>query len=178
MDDLSAYIGPRMSYYEERFSEFRAEDALVVISLIRTEDVYARAREAYLARFGLSGATLNLLMFLDSSVEEAVPMSVLSESLLVSKANITGLMDSLEKRGYVRRRPDPQDRRVILAEITEKGRAVLHRLLPRHFRAVEAMLKDLSPKEKEALVELLARIRAGVANGYIQAVNQDEETER
>lgn len=175
MDDLAAYTGPRMTYYEGKFSDFDPADALVVISLIRTEDVYARAREAYLARYGLTGSTLNVLMFLDSSHEERLPMHTISENLLVSRANITGLIDSLEKRGYVRRRPDSSDRRVVHAEITDEGRSVLHKMLPGHFHAVEAMLERFSPEEKATLVEFLARVRAGVADGYVQAAGDAEE---
>lgn len=175
MDDLAAYTGPRLAYYEKKFSELDPADALAVISLIRTEDVFARAREAYLARYGLTGSTLNVLMFLDSSPEERLPMHTISENLLVSRANITGLIDSLEKRGYVRRQPDATDRRVVHAEITEQGRAVLHELLPGHFRGVEAMLEGLSAEEKATLVDILARVRAGVANSYTQAVNKSEE---
>lgn len=175
MDDLAAYTGPRLTYYEERFTDFDPADALVVISLIRTEDAYARARDNYLAHYGLTGSTFNVLMFLDSSPEERVPMSTLSDNLLVSRANITGLIDSLEKRGYVLRRPDTSDRRVVHAEITKKGRAVLHKLLPVHFRAVETMLEGLSHEEKTSLVELLARIRSGVAQRYAEAVHASDE---
>jgi MarR family 2-MHQ and catechol resistance regulon transcriptional repressor len=166
MEDLSAYTGPRLNYYEAKFSEFDPADALVVISLIRTEDIYARTRDSYLARYGLTGSTFNVLMFLDSSPEERIPMSTLSENLLVSRANITGLVDSLEKREYVLRKPDTSDRRVVHAEITHKGRRVLHELLPIHFRAVEVMLESLSSEEKATLVELLARIRSGIVHGY------------
>lgn len=175
MDDLAAYTGPRLAYYEERFSDFDPVDAMVVISLIRTEDAYARARDSYLARYELTGSTLNVLMFLDSSPEERVPMSTISENLLVSRANITGLIDSLEKRGYVLRKPDTSDRRVVHAEITKKGRDVLHELLPIHFQAVENMLENLTPEEKTTLVELLARVRSGVAHLNPEAVQDSEE---
>lgn len=166
MDDLAAYTGPRLAYYEEHFTDFDPADAMVLISLIRTEDAYCRSRDSYLARFGLTGATLNVLMFLDSSPEERVPMSAISENVLVSRANITGLVDSLEKRGYVLRRPDTNDRRVVHAEITDNGRAVLHELLPVHFKAVEAMLGSLTSAEKSILVELLSKVRSGAVKKY------------
>ena len=175
MDDLAAYTGMRLAYYEEKFSGFDPADGLLVISLIRTQDVYVRAREAYLARYGLTGSTLNVLMFLDSTPEKRLPMHTISENLLVSRANITGLIDSLEKRGYVRRRPNREDRRVVHAEITEEGRAVLHELLPGHFHAVEAMLEGFSPEEKATRVEFFSRVRDGVAHGYIQAARNFEE---
>lgn len=175
MDDLSAYTGPRLNYYEAKFSDFDPADALVVISLIRTEDVYSRARDSYLAPYGLTGSTFNVLMFLDSSPEDGVPMSTLSENLLVSRANVTGLVDSLEKRGYVLRRPDTSDRRMVYAEITNKGRRVLHELLPVHFKAVEVMLKSLSSEEKASLVELLARIRSGAVQGYPQEASSPKK---
>src|SRR5512142_2464870 len=54
--------------------------------------------------------------------------SELGDRLIVTRATVTGLLDSLERRGFVRRTPNPADRRGLLVEITEDGLAVLQDL--------------------------------------------------
>src|SRR5436190_9673617 len=54
--------------------------------------------------------------------------SELGERLIVTRATVTGLVDSLERHGFARRSPNPADRRGLLVEITPDGRAVLQHL--------------------------------------------------
>ena len=68
--------------------------------------------------------------------EAGYPMHVIGELLLASRANITGLVDSLEKKGLVRRQEDPDDRRSKLVRITPQGDRLLKKILPGHLRAV------------------------------------------
>ena len=65
-------------------------------------------------------------------------------------------ISALERRRLVRRRPDPQNRRVLRASVTSKGRQVLGRC-DRSMDEIEAdMLRDLTPQEVEALRGALA----------------------
>jgi DNA-binding MarR family transcriptional regulator len=74
---------------------------------------------AHAGEFGLSAAQAKLLMQLQPS--EELPMRALAERLRYDPSNLTGLVDKLEERGAVRRRPDPRDRRVKALVITEEG---------------------------------------------------------
>jgi MarR family 2-MHQ and catechol resistance regulon transcriptional repressor len=94
---------------------------------------------------------------------EGMQLHDLGALLLVSRANITGLMDHLEEKGYVTRVVDNHDRRARLAQITEKGRALLDEFMPIHYANISRLLRDMSNGEKESLVALLKKMRSSVS---------------
>ena len=110
----------------------RAHDTKVSISILLacrldlalTYDALHQILARYMADFGLSKSTYNILMLLRNGPKEGMQLHDLGEMLIVSRANITGLIDSLEERGWVRRLVDETDRRVRYAQITRHGRKV------------------------------------------------------
>ncbi len=71
------------------------------------------------AEFGLSGAQAKVLLALQS--EEALPMRVLARELGFDPSNLTGLVDRLEEKGLIERRPDAADRRIKAIAVTREG---------------------------------------------------------
>lgn len=90
--------------------------------------------------------------------------SELGERLIVTRATVTGLLDSLERRGFVHRSPNPSDRRSQLAEITPSGLAVLQDLRTIVHRNEKAWLGALSDSELRTYIELLHRIQDGLGS--------------
>jgi MarR family 2-MHQ and catechol resistance regulon transcriptional repressor len=90
--------------------------------------------------------------------------SELGERLIVTRATVTGLLDSLEGRGFVHRSPNPSDRRSLLAEITPAGLAVLQDLRTIVHRNEKAWLGVLSDSELRTYIELLHRIQDGLGS--------------
>jgi DNA-binding MarR family transcriptional regulator len=72
---------------------------------------------------------------------------------------MTGLVDTLERDGLVRREPDPDDRRMMSVRLTGKGERFLHGLLPSHFKVIAEMMAPLSENERRTLVRLLGKIQ-------------------
>jgi MarR family 2-MHQ and catechol resistance regulon transcriptional repressor len=93
-----------------------------------------------------------------------MPPSELGERLIVTRATVTGLLDSLERRGFVRRSANPADRRSLLVEITPAGLAVLKELRTIVHRNERDWLGALSDSELRTYIELLHRIQDGVAS--------------
>jgi MarR family 2-MHQ and catechol resistance regulon transcriptional repressor len=100
----------------------------------------------------------------------------LGELLLVSRANITGLMDHLEEKGYVTRVVDVQDRRARVARITKTGEALLDDFMPLHYRNIKSMLQGLSEAEKTTLLFLLKKTRASISRS-VPALEQSAVAE-
>ncbi|MGW0846499.1 MarR family winged helix-turn-helix transcriptional regulator [Streptomyces sp. NPDC002787] len=126
-----------------------------VVELIGT--VVARYHEEYedaAAEHSLTGAQARLLRLLSL---EPLPMRRLAQKLRCEPSNVTGIVDRLESRGLVERRPDPNDRRVKLAAATEEGRQVARSLRDSLDFAREP-LAGLSTTERESLRELLRRM--------------------
>ncbi|MDX3645527.1 MarR family winged helix-turn-helix transcriptional regulator [Streptomyces sp. MB09-02B] len=126
-----------------------------VVELIGT--VVARYHEEYedaAAEHSLTGAQARLLGLLSL---EPLPMRRLAQKLRCEPSNVTGIVDRLETRGLVERRPDPNDRRVKLAAATAEGRQVAGSLRNSLDFAREP-LAGLSATERETLRDLLRRM--------------------
>jgi MarR family 2-MHQ and catechol resistance regulon transcriptional repressor len=81
----------------------------------------------------------------------------LVEKILKSNANLTTVVDSLEKKSLVRRDRSGTDRRRVTVHLTDTGEILISRVFPRHAKIVAEELKFLSDKEKEELTGLLKR---------------------
>jgi DNA-binding MarR family transcriptional regulator len=109
------------------------------------------------AHFEMPMAAATVLAVLDGAVEPITP-SQISERVLVASATMTATLDLLERRDWVRRTPNPDDRRSTLVEITADGRATADRLLP-GIRAIErGALSPLTGAERVQLMDLLAQV--------------------
>src|SRR5258708_5610459 len=62
------------------------------------------------------------------------PLGTVAERILLTTGSITHVVDQLEKKGLVRRVPDPKDRRVLHADLTEAGREKIAGIFPDHAR--------------------------------------------
>ena len=66
----------------------------------------------------------------------------------VTRATITGLVDTLERDGLVTRTPDPEDRRMMAVMLTPRGEKLLQKVLPSHFQKLTSLLEPLSETER------------------------------
>lgn len=138
------------------------------LHLLRAGDEAFAAADRNFARFELSHGRFGVLMLLwreDQYGKECVAdgpagrtPADLAAAAGVSRATMTGLIDTLERDGLVTRQPDQQDRRMMLVQMTDTGRDLMARLLPLHFQTVAEMLSPLNESERQTLVQLLARL--------------------
>ncbi|AXG77663.1 MarR family winged helix-turn-helix transcriptional regulator [Streptomyces paludis] len=128
---------------------------LEVVDLIGT--VVARYYEEYeqaAAQHSLTGAQARVLRLLSL---EPLPMRRLARQLKCEPSNVTGIIDRLEARELVERRPDPADRRVKLAVPTEKGLATAA-LMRDALDFAREPLAGLTVTERALLRDLLKRM--------------------
>ena len=116
-----------------------------------------RKLEERLAELGLTLGRLCLLYALQKAGRPSLP-SELGDDLAVTRANVSGLLNGLEKSGYVRREMDASDRRRILVHLTPEGEAVLDRAWPLYEETVRTNLRTLNPREQKELLRLLKKI--------------------
>jgi MarR family transcriptional regulator, organic hydroperoxide resistance regulator len=86
-----------------------------------------------------------------------VPMGRVAQTLACDASNVTGLVDRLESRGLVRRRPSEDDRRVKVLDLTPAGCRLRTALLDK-MSVPPPILTRLSPREQRALIRLLSRL--------------------
>ena len=118
-------------------------------------------------RLGLKGATLarfDILAALDRHCE-GMTMGALSRALLVSKGNVTQLVQRLAKDGLVGITPSPEDRRASIVRLTPQGRAEFAGLAAAHHDWVEALLAGMDAAERESLYSALGALKRSIAKG-------------
>ena len=99
----------------------------------------------------------------DEHAGNALTMSQLSQKLMVSNGNVTGVVDRLERDGLVRRRASSTDRRVQYIELTEQGVSLFRDIASEHERWIENLLGDLSANEIKALIAGLGKAKDSIA---------------
>jgi DNA-binding MarR family transcriptional regulator len=107
------------------------------------------------AELALSPAQCHVLHLIEP--DRPIPMGQLAETLACDASNVTGLVDRLESRGLVRRRPSTADRRVKVLVLTPTG-SRLRALLVERMTAPPATLERLSLREQRALMRILRRL--------------------
>ena len=104
---------------------------------------------------GLSPVQCHVLHLLEP--DKPASMNRLADALSCDASNVTGLVDRLEARGLVQRRPSADDRRVKVLELTAAGSRLRARLLGR-MTAEHLPLAKLSARDQRTLVRILERL--------------------
>lgn len=87
-----------------------------------------------------------------------LPLQQIGEKILISSGNITYVVDKLEQKQLLVRKPSVHDRRVIFAELTPQGQALLADFFPQHTQAIRTAMSGLSPEEQMQAVQLLRKL--------------------
>ena len=126
-----------------------------VTSLMRTQQLLLARLDALLRPHGLTFARYEALVLLVFSSRGSLPLGKMGERLQVHPTSVTSIVRRLEDAGLLVRRPHPEDRRAVLAEITDAGREVVERA------TAELVAGDfgLGALDQEALEELSALLR-------------------
>ncbi len=132
-----------------------------VMNTIRTADMLFHQIGRLLRPLNVSAAGGLVLGILRDGGQ--MSPSELGERLIVTRATVTGLLDSLEQRGFVRRSANPADRRSLVVQITPAGLTVLQELRTIVHRNEKAWLDSFSEPDLRSYIEQLHRIQDGVA---------------
>jgi DNA-binding MarR family transcriptional regulator len=142
--------------------EFPGADPLSTecyINLFRTGDrLLAEVNRRAKASFDLSASAAAVLAIVDGATEPVTP-GIIAERAIVSSASATSVLDTLEKRGLLVRRPHPEDGRKLVIDLTDAGRAVIDKILPGLHKLETRMMSVLTPAERTQLMRLLSKVQ-------------------
>ena len=133
----------------------RLSQAALLISRDRLNPVFAR--------FGLQSGEFDVLATLRrSGAPYALTPTALYEATMVTSGAMTNRLDRLEKSRLIVRGPHPEDRRGVVVQLTEKGRALIDEAVTAHVANEHEVLSVLSREEQGRLAELLEKLISGV----------------
>lgn len=171
---------PRYECLLEAAKEFPDLDpsaAEAFLHLLHTGDEVFAVSDRSLAGHNISHGRFGVLMLLWRSVQPRAAKLLgedecvagprtpaeLADAAGVTRATMTGLIDTLERDGFVKREPDPDDRRMMSVLLTSRGERFMQEFLPRHFKAIAAIMSTLTESERKTLVGLLTKVQQQTA---------------
>lgn len=133
-------------------------DTILIYNLLRTHSYLAPFLEADLRKQNLTATQLNALLVLKSAGENGLMMGEIGKKLVVTKSNVTGLVDRLEKQGFVSR-SNHADRRATTVRITDFGLDTLEKTTPLFSKMLANLTECFTEREKKTLIKLLSKLR-------------------
>src|SRR6266700_941313 len=158
----------------KEFPELDPSACEAFLHLLRTGDEAFLYAEQNLTEHGISHGRFGVLMLLWGDCHNPVDNSQgmtpaeLADQSNVTRATMTGLIDTLVRDGFVKRSADTDDRRMMRVVLTRKAEKFLERLLPGHFQRMAALMTPLSEVERKPLVKLLNKILQHVSTLNIE----------
>jgi DNA-binding MarR family transcriptional regulator len=115
-----------------------------------------RRLSRHLEDYNLTPAQFGVLAQLQTFPD--ISQQRLADWLWVTKGNVVGLLNRLESRGLIERRPDPEDSRSHRVSLTQQGAALAAKVVPEHEELVAECLGVISPEDQRSLHQLLIRL--------------------
>lgn len=110
----------------------------------------------HIAKNGLNPTEFAVLELLYHKGDQ--PLQQIGGKILLASGSITYVVDKLEQKEYLKRVACKNDRRVIFAQITEKGKNFIESIFPEHEQSIDHIMSALTSEEKETAIELLKKI--------------------
>jgi DNA-binding MarR family transcriptional regulator len=127
-----------------------------------TNRIESFVRQKLQANFDTTLPRFDLMAQLERA-PQGLKMSELSQRMMVTGGNVTGITDGLEKEGLVVREVDPSDRRVFRVKLTAEGQKQFRRMAAEHEQWIIALFDGMSMKHKNQLVELLGDLKSHIS---------------
>ena len=133
-----------------------------ILNIYYTASLIKKQASEFFRTFGLTDVQFNVLMLLyyQSGSEVGLSQAQLSDMMLVNRANITSLIDRMEKAGLVIRTAAANDRRYNIVKMTSRGKKLLAKAEPLYAKQVEKMMAPTKSAEQRKLMTILEKIRS------------------
>ncbi len=133
----------------------------VLVGLLRTSSMMLRVSDRFFSDFDVTHVQFNILMILkyDDHTGEGLSQNQIGDLMVVTKSNVVGLIDRLEKAGYVIRKTHPEDRRINRVLLTSKGKKKLEDIEQQYFSEINRVMISLTNEEKKAIMAGTDKIR-------------------
>jgi len=146
---------------KKRFSVTAHE---AVLNIYYTAAQLKKEAAEFFRPFGLTDVQFNVMMLLthQSGAKEGLSQAQLSNMMLVNRANITSLIDRMERAKLVVRTSAPDDRRFNIVKLTADGKKLLAEVEPLYAKLVRKIMMVLKETEQKRLIGTLEKIRGSL----------------
>jgi DNA-binding MarR family transcriptional regulator len=133
--------------------DFVDDKEAAFLSMVWTWSRIESVGRGFFASLRITEAQFNALMILWDYRAVSLRQHELAELLVVNRASMGGVIDRLERNGWVKRTADPQDRRASVVVLTERGIEKLNEVRTPYYRLLAATFEDMGRDELLAVME-------------------------
>ena len=151
-----------LTLLKDRYPTLKPSAMRSCLLLLRTGSDLLVLADKLFRKVGLSQGGFLILAVLNRDPEEELTPSELSEKIGVTRATMTGLLDTLAKDGHIQRLQHKGDRRKLVVRLTDKGRKRLDAFLPYYTGELGLLVPNLTEKEQLVLIKLLEKVSRGL----------------
>lgn len=148
--------------FAERYPDADVTAITSFLNLLRVATELSLALDACLSKHDLLQGRWWVLILLMREAHLSSTPSLLAEKIGVTRATMTGLIDSLEQGGLVVRVFDKADRRSVIVKLTEAGQAKLDVVMPDYYRRLRQCMQGLDETKRDELNQILGLIQLGI----------------
>lgn len=160
LKDLPKY--DTLQRFADRYAEMDVSAVQTFLILLRVASDVIENLDACLARHDLLQGRWWVLILLMREQNLTASPSVLADKAGVTRATMTGLLDSLERAQLIERISNPDDRRMLNVRLTEKGQQRLDEVMPDYYSRVARVMEELSEDHRHMLMEMLSKVGSRV----------------
>ena len=133
-----------------------------LLNIYYTASCLKKFADVFFKPFGLTDVQFNVMMLLgyQSGSEGGLSQAQLSDMMMVNRANITTLIDRMEKANLVVRTAAAKDRRYNIIKMTTKGKKLFAKVEPLYSRQVQKLMNVLKESDQKALIKTLGKLRS------------------
>jgi MarR family 2-MHQ and catechol resistance regulon transcriptional repressor len=125
--------------------------------LVRTYQVFESYSATHIRTLGLTSSQFDIVATLGNT--DGMSFKDLGEKTLITKGTLTGVVDRLEAKGFVRRVASPSDGRSQMVQLTKSGEDLFAKVFPAHLCHLEQVFSGFSQKELDSTEAALHQLR-------------------
>jgi DNA-binding MarR family transcriptional regulator len=135
-----------------------------LLNIYYTANLIKKRADAFFRSFGLTDVQYNVMTLLtyQGGSDGGMSQAQLSEKMLVNRANITTLVDRMERAELVTRTTHSEDRRLNIIKLTTKGEKLFEKVEPFYQEQIQQVMSGVAKQEQKKLMTILEKVRANL----------------
>ena len=133
------------------------EELSVVIGILRAANLFIDDLKKNIKNYNINTTEFSLLEFLYHKGEKNIQQ--IRERILLASGSATYVVDNLEKKGYVTRKPCEEDKRIYYVNLTEQGKNLMAEIFPKHKKNTKKLFSDFDEEEIIQFKRLLKKLK-------------------
>lgn len=126
--------------------------------MVRCYQAHERVCEQHFRKLGVTSAQFDIIATLGNTT--GMTCKELGDRTLITKGTLTGVIDRLIDKGYVKRQACTKDRRVIYIALTEEGQELFESIFPQHLQYMDKVFERFTPEEWEHLKSVCTSLKS------------------